>query len=130
MNHPKLQSIEDVQHFGNNRQAVKVGWTKDNGGAVWLDGQGSRANFKRGTSGFAPVPEEVWKHHIGGYQVCEKWLKDRAVKKSQPPRLLSDEEVLHYRRIVSTIAATIRLMNEIDKIIHSHGNFPNAFAAN
>jgi hypothetical protein len=23
------------------------------------------------------VPENVWEFHIGGYQVCEKWLKDR-----------------------------------------------------
>ena len=30
-----------------------------------------------GTIGFRGVPEEVWNFHIGGYQVCEKWLKDR-----------------------------------------------------
>ena len=23
------------------------------------------------------MPEAVWNFHIGGYQVCEKWLKDR-----------------------------------------------------
>ena len=126
MTHPKLQSIEDVQHFGH-RQVVKVGWTKDNGGTVWLDGHGHRANFRKGTSGFAPVPEDVWKHHVGGYQVCEKWLKDRAVKKSQPPRLLSDEEVLHYRRIVAVLSATIQIMREIDKAIHSHSNFAGDF---
>lgn len=125
MKHPKLQSM-DVRHFGNS-QVVKVGWTKDNGGTVWLDGKGNRNNFQRGTSGFAHVPEEVWKHHIGGYQVCEKWLKDRIPKKGQPPRNLSDDEILHYRRIVSTISATIRLMREVDQVIHSHGNFPTAF---
>ncbi len=125
LNHPALQS--PAVQFSGHPQVVKVGWTKDNGGAVWLDGKGNRANFKRGTSGFSPVPEKVWKHHIGGYQVCEKWLKDRAVKKGDPPRILSDEEILHYRRIVTSIASTIRLMNEVDKTIHSHGNFPNAF---
>ena len=26
---------------------------------------------------FEGVPPEVWNFHIGGYQVCEKWLKDR-----------------------------------------------------
>ncbi|MGH9378443.1 MAG: type ISP restriction/modification enzyme [Terriglobia bacterium] len=26
---------------------------------------------------FEGVPPEVWTFHIGGYQVCEKWLKDR-----------------------------------------------------
>ena len=129
LNHPALQNPA-VQHFGKNRQVVKVGWTKENGGTVWLDGKGNRANFQRGTSGFSPVPEEVWKHHIGGYQVCEKWLKDRIVKKGEPPRFLSDEEILHYRRIVASIASTIHLMNEVDKVIHSHSNFPNAFVAN
>ena len=26
---------------------------------------------------FEGVIPEVWNFHIGGYQVCEKWLKDR-----------------------------------------------------
>ena len=29
------------------------------------------------TQYFEGVPPEVWNFHIGGYQVCEKWLKDR-----------------------------------------------------
>ena len=128
LSHPNLQS--PAVQFSGHPQVIKVGWTKDNGGAVWLDGKGNRANFQRGTSGFSPVPEEVWKHHIGGYQVCEKWLKDRIVKKGEPPRILSDEEILHYRRIVTSISATLPLMNEIDKTIHSHGNFQGAFVAN
>ena len=27
--------------------------------------------------GFRGVSEAVWNFHIGSYQVCEKWLKDR-----------------------------------------------------
>ena len=126
LNHPALQSPA-VQHFGKNRQVVKAGWTKENGGAVWLDGKGNKSNFRRGTSGFSPVPEDVWKFHIGGYQVCEKWLKDRIAKKGQPARTLSDDDILHYRRIISAISATIHLMNEVDQAIHSHGNFEGAF---
>ncbi|MFC1717836.1 type ISP restriction/modification enzyme [Candidatus Poribacteria bacterium] len=26
---------------------------------------------------FQGVPSEVWEFRVGGYQVCEKWLKDR-----------------------------------------------------
>jgi type I restriction-modification system DNA methylase subunit len=26
---------------------------------------------------FAGVPEDVWNFYVGGYQVCQKWLKDR-----------------------------------------------------
>ena len=37
------------------------------------------------TRGFKGVPEEVWNFHIGGYQVCEKWLKDRQAKGGKNP---------------------------------------------
>jgi len=26
---------------------------------------------------FEGIPENVWQYRIGGYQVCNKWLKDR-----------------------------------------------------
>jgi len=26
---------------------------------------------------FEGVPPEVWQFQVGGYQVCEKWLRDR-----------------------------------------------------
>jgi len=46
-------------------------------GTVWLD--------KAKTCGFVGVPEEVWNFHIGGYQVCHKWLKDRQKKAARTP---------------------------------------------
>jgi len=70
---------------------------------------------------FEGVPENVWNFHIGGYQVCEKWLKDRR------SRTLSDEDVLHYQRVVVALNETIRLMAEIDKVIEAHGGWPAAF---
>ena len=33
------------------------------------------------TQYFEGVPPEVWNFHIGGYQVCDKWLKDRKGRK-------------------------------------------------
>jgi predicted helicase len=72
-------------------------------------------------SGFKGVPEDVWNFHIGGYQVCEKWLKDRR------GRTLSDEDIEHYQKIVVALKETIRLMGEIDKVIEEHGGFPDAF---
>ncbi len=59
------------------RVVTKVGWTPDNGGTVWIDGKGRARNFQRGTAGFSPVPAVVWEMHMAGYQVCDKWLKDR-----------------------------------------------------
>jgi hypothetical protein len=73
------------------------------------------------TRWFEGVPENVWNFHIGGYQVCEKWLKDRR------GRVLSEEDVAHYQKIVVALKETIRLMTEIDEVIESHGGWPSAF---
>ncbi len=60
---------------------------------------------------FENISPEVWEFHIGGYQVCEKWLKDRK------GRTLSYDDINHYRNIVTALSETIRLMAEIDKAI-------------
>lgn len=60
---------------------------------------------------FAGIPQEVWDFHIGGYQVCEKWLKDRR------GRTLTNDDLTHYERIVVALAETIRLMDAIDAAI-------------
>jgi hypothetical protein len=64
----------------------------------------------------------VWNFHIGGYQVCEKWLKDRK------GRRLSKDEIAHYQKIVVALNETIRIMKEIDEVIEAHGGWPDAFA--
>jgi len=55
---------------------------------------------------FEGVSPDVWEFHIGGYQVCEKWLKDRR------QRTLSYEDIRHYQKIVVALGETIRLMKE------------------
>ena len=70
------------------------------------------------TLGFRGVPEAVWNFHIGGYQVCEKWLKDRK------GRTLSAEDIEHYQRVVVALNETIRIMAEIDAVIEEHGGWP------
>jgi predicted helicase len=81
---------------------------------VWLD--------KNQTYGFRGVPEAVWEFHVGGYQVCEKWLKDRR------GRTLSKDDIAHYNKIVVALSETIRLMKRIDEVIDEHGGWPGAFA--
>ena len=71
-----------------------------------------------GTVGFHGVPEEVWNFHIGSYQVCRKWLKDRK------GRTLGADDLVHYHRIVVALHETIRLMAEIDRVIDAHGGWP------
>ena len=58
---------------------------------------------------FNGIKEEVWLYQIGGYQVCEKWLKDR---KGRP---LTAEEIKTYCKIVTALSKTIELQKEIDK---------------
>lgn len=67
---------------------------------------------------FENVTPEVWAFHVGGYQVCQKWLKDRKGRK------LTFDDLAHYQRIVAALAATIRLMAEIDAVIDEHGGWP------
>ena len=116
--------------IGEDRTVSKVGWTSENGGTVWIDGSGTANNFQSGTSGFMGVPEEVWNFHIGGYQVCEKWLKDRQSKggkNPRPGRVLTNEDLDHYKKIIVALSETIRIMTEIDKVIDAHGGWPEAF---
>jgi len=65
------------------------------------------------TQHFKGVPRQVWEFHVGGYQVCEKWLKDRRGRK------LSYEDLQHYQKVVAALSETIRIMTEIDKAIPS-----------
>jgi predicted helicase len=71
---------------------------------------GGRVRINK-TQYFENVPAEVWEFHIGGYQVCEKWLKDRKGCK------LDYTELTYYQDIVGALSETIRVMNEIDQAI-------------
>jgi hypothetical protein len=72
---------------------------------------------------FDGVPPEVWEFHIGVYQVAEKWLKDRK------GRQLSFDDLLHYQRVLATLARTGELMVEVDEVIEEHGGWPLAGSA-
>ena len=96
---------------GDNR-VEKVRYTEPGQGAeqgrVWINA----------TQNFEGVPPEVWEFHVGGYQVCAKWLKDRK------GRLLSYADLTHYQYVVAALAETIALMREIDDVIEAHGGWP------
>lgn len=59
---------------------------------------------------FGNVPELAWNFYIGGYQPAQKWLKDRK------GRILSNEDIVHYQKIIIVLTETDRLMKEIDRI--------------
>jgi len=60
---------------------------------------------------FEEVPSKAWEFHVGGYQVCEKWLKDRK------GRALSYDEIQHWQRVVAALTETQKVMEEIDALI-------------
>ncbi|MFM8912981.1 MAG: type ISP restriction/modification enzyme, partial [Flammeovirgaceae bacterium] len=60
---------------------------------------------------FEGISAEVWNYHIGGYQVMEKYLKDRK------GRLMEDPG--HYCKMATSIAETILLQSKIDTLFAS-----------
>jgi len=59
---------------------------------------------------FEGLEENIWQYRIGGYQVCDKWLKDRK------GRVLSLEDIKHYCKTATAIEHTINIQKCIDVI--------------
>ncbi|MFW9263714.1 type ISP restriction/modification enzyme [Nostoc sp. CALU 546] len=102
MKSPKLDNFitEFVENDGNN--LVDAGYPKYNQDALIINKKGDK---------FTGVPEEVWNFYVGGYQVCQKWLKDRK------GRTLTSDDIENYQRIVVALQETIELMAKIDAVI-------------
>ena len=83
------------------------------------DGQPGRVWVNR-EQYFEGVAPETWAFAIGGYRPAEKWLKDRK------DRVLSFDDVAHYRRICAALAETPRIMARIDREIDKSGGWPLA----
>ncbi|HUV31690.1 MAG TPA: type ISP restriction/modification enzyme [Acidobacteriota bacterium] len=110
MESPKLDKHITKWIGSKNPEVEKITYSDE---TVWTD--------KAQSEGFRGVQENVWAFCIGGYQVCQKWLKDRK------GRTLSSDDITHYHRIVVAISETIGLMAEIDDVIQKHGGWPGAF---
>jgi predicted helicase len=95
---PKVDDFVTTYPIAGDNKVEKIMFAKGN---VWINAKQC----------FGKVPENVWEFKVGGYQVCEKWLKDRK------GRVLSSEDITHYQRVVVALKETIRLMKEIDKSI-------------
>lgn len=59
---------------------------------------------------FGNVPELAWNFYIGGYQPAQKWLKDRKGQK------LTNDDIVHYQKIIKVLVETDRVMKEIDDV--------------
>jgi predicted helicase len=107
MESPKLDKLVTGFPVKGTDEVEKVQYTDDDH-RVWFNAR----------QYFGGVPKAVWEFHAGGYQVCEKWLKDRKGRK------LSYDDIQHYQKIVVALSETMRLMTEIDGAIERHGGWP------
>ena len=67
---------------------------------------------------FAPIRRKVWEFRVGGHCPAEKWLADRK------SRILTFDEIQHYRRICGALDKTVKIMEDIDNTIAEHGGWP------
>ncbi|MBK6765029.1 MAG: hypothetical protein IPG71_01605 [bacterium] len=100
LEHPKLDKAPVVFPEKGDNMVVKVEYNDQ-----------LRRVYINKKQWFEPVAPEVWEFHVGGYQVCNKWLKDRK------ERTLAFDEIRHYAKTVMALGETIRLMKEIDAAI-------------
>ena len=70
------------------------------GGKVWINE----------TQYFGGVPQLAWDFYIGGYQPAQKWLKDRKGRK------LSNDDILHWQRVIVALTETDKIMKQINSI--------------
>jgi hypothetical protein len=77
--------------------------------------EGQRRVYINKAQYVSDVAPEVWAFQVGGYQVLDKWLKDRR------GRALTYDDITHYQRVVAVLSETITLMAQIDDAI---GGFP------
>ncbi|MBM2816753.1 MAG: methyltransferase/helicase, partial [Ignavibacteria bacterium] len=84
---------------GNNFKVEAINFDK---GKVWFNNERY----------FDNVPEDVWKFFIGGYQVLDKWLKER--KKHEI--ILETKDWRHFQNIINIITFTIKTMQRIDEL--------------
>lgn len=107
-----LKDIHPVSRFTGKRQEnslvlEKIEWKKD-------------MLFINDDQYFSDVPKEVWDYSIGGYQVLDKWLKERGNKKKRPDQSLwvknALDEVSTFCKIIEALRQTIEVQKEIDKV--------------
>jgi predicted helicase len=93
-----MESVPPTKHAQFNKPGSNVVDKPEyKGGSVWINKEQC----------FEDVPETAWSFYIGGYQPAQKWLKDRK------GRTLTFDDITHYRKIITVLLETDRLMKEI-----------------
>ncbi|HWM95136.1 MAG TPA: type ISP restriction/modification enzyme [Thermoanaerobaculia bacterium] len=59
---------------------------------------------------FDGIPSQVWEYRIGGYQVLDRWLQDRAGRK------LTSPEIQDFCRTATALGRTVEVQKRIDEL--------------
>jgi hypothetical protein len=114
------KAFEHLAALGNALIEAHLLRTVPRGGLGEFSGQGSQLVEEvrydpenhwlhiNATQSFRDVPADVWDFFLGGYQVLEKYLKERR------GRVLTLDDIETFEAITNVVAFTIERMNEID----------------
>ena len=108
----ELVGLHLLKHPAIQGKEREIGFPKSGSntvGKVKYDEKTERVYFNK-EQYFEGIYKDVWEYQIGGYQVAEKYLKDR--KK----RELSLEEIVHYMRVVKAVEKTIEVQRKVDMV--------------
>jgi hypothetical protein len=72
--------------------------------------------YINGTQYFEGIEKKVWSYQVGGYQVMDKWLKDRK------GTTLTHKDIVHYCNISSALQQTIDLQKSLDILYKQIGS--------
>jgi predicted helicase len=107
----KNEPMANITFLGSGNNTIEKGYPKFKENAVYING----------SQYFQGISLGVWTFTIGGYRMCQKWLKDRK------NRVLNNQDILIYQKIISAIFQTLEIMNEIEDIIENYGAWPKHF---
>ena len=113
---PLGQQLIDLHLLKNVPTSVRVKFAVQGSNEVekprFEVGSGSGRVWVNASQYFEGVPFDTWQFKVGGYQVCEKWLKDRK------GRQLDFADIQHYGLVVAALTRTRQLMLEIDTLVN------------
>lgn len=111
-------SFDLIKEFGRRLREIHL--LKDGCGGINFSGERAAIVGKpfwddqklyiSSNSYFFPVSEEIWRAVIGGYQVCQKWLKDKKGTE------LSDADISQFIKILECLSLHVRLLNDYEDV--------------
>ena len=114
--------LKDFVHFvecSNGKQMGKFNKDCYTNGQIFID-----LNRRSNGSYFDGIPEDVWNFYIGSYQVCYKWLYGKSVKRKGKGKILTENDIQCFKKLVIAIINTIHIREKIDKVIEEYGGWP------